>query len=68
MRGDGLVLCKGRFRLDVGKCFFSERVLRHWCCCPGSGGVTVPGGDKKSGDVALRDMVIRHGGMGWGSA
>lgn len=28
MRGNGLKLCKGRFRLGVGKNFFSERVVR----------------------------------------
>jgi len=30
MRGIGLNLCQGRFRLDIGKNFFPARVVRHW--------------------------------------
>ena len=65
-RGDGLTLCQGRFRLAVRNNSFSQRAVRQWHSCPGSGGVTVPGVSQSRGDVALRDVGSGHGGVGWG--
>ena len=51
-------------RLYSRKCFFSQRAVRQWHSCPGSGGVTVPGVSQSRGDVALRDVGSGHGGVG----
>ena len=66
-RGDGRKLCQGRFRSDIKKNCFTERMVRHWDRLPRKV-VESPSMEvlKNRGDVALRDVVSGHGGGGLG--
>jgi len=57
-RGNGLQLHHGKFRLDIRKNLFPERVVRHWNRLLREV-VETPSleGFKKLVDVALRDLV-----------